>query len=134
MSPSGAAGKRGLKVFHVRLGGCGGCSDVVDAFLRDRTGGRISVMECSSPRHAALIVVSGVWDEGLARSAAQVLTQAPDGCRILIAGDCGLGEGPLAEALGGAGSVADHVDADGHVSGCPLSLDSLAEGVDDVTG
>ena len=39
-------------VFHVRLGCCGGCGDLVDVVLRDRFEGRPRVFECDSPRHA----------------------------------------------------------------------------------
>lgn len=124
---------RGLPVFHLRLGGCGGCADVVDALLRDRFKGRPPLVECSSPRHAALVIVSGMWNEGLSLSALEVLAQAPDGRRILVVGDCALARGLLAESMGDVEAVADHIDAQGEVNGCPPALSALAEGVKDVT-
>jgi hypothetical protein len=71
-----------IPVFHVRIGCCGACGDMVDAVLRDSFKGRPPVAECDSPRHAGLIIVSGMWNEGLAGPALDVISQAPEaaGC------------------------------------------------------
>jgi formate hydrogenlyase subunit 7 len=122
-----------VPVFHVRLGCCGACGDMVDAMLRDTFRGRPPVAECASPRHAGLIIVSGMWNEGLAGPALDVIAQAPEAAKILVVGDCALGRGLLAERLGRLEAVSVHVEADAEVFGCPVSIDAIGEGVRNVT-
>ena len=122
-----------VPVFHVRLGCCGACGDMVDAVLRDSFKGRPSVAECASPRHAGLIIVSGMWNEGLAGPALDVISQAPDAAKVLVVGDCALGRGLLAEKLGRVEAVSTHVEADAEVLGCPVSIGAISEGVRNVT-
>ncbi|MHB8894765.1 MAG: NADH-quinone oxidoreductase subunit B family protein [Candidatus Geothermincolia bacterium] len=133
MSAHVSSRTRGQTVFHIRLGGCGGCGDIVDAMLRDRYKGRPSVFECSSPRHASLFIVSGMWSEGAEGPVREVIAQAPEGTRILVAGDCALGRGLLAGSLEGMIAVAERIDVDAKVAGCPFTLAALGEGVRDVT-
>lgn len=125
--------KRNLVVFHLRLGCCGGCGDVVDSMIRDRYRDRPRVVECSSPRHAALLIVSGSCDEGLEGPALEVISQAPEGTPVLAVGDCPLARGPFAGKLAGAVSLGDLLEAGGEVAGCPPSLDAIGEGVRRVT-
>jgi len=122
-----------IPVFHVRIGCCGACGDMVDAVLRDSFKGRSPVAECDSPRHAGLIIVSGMWNEGLAGPALDVISQAPDAVKVLVAGDCAIGRGLLAERLGRMEPVSMHVATDAEVLGCPVSLEALSEGVRNVT-
>jgi formate hydrogenlyase subunit 7 len=122
-----------LPVFHLRLGGCGGCADMVDAALRGRGRGTPVAVECSSPRQAALVIVTGVWSEGLASSARAVVAQAPRGARILAVGDCSGGLGELADSLGGIESAAEQLAAGAVVRGCPPSVREVLEGVRDVS-
>lgn len=123
---------RDLGAFHLRLSGCGGCTWAVDAFLRDREG-RGPVLECSSPRHSGLLLVTGLLTEGLAESAFTVIEQAPPDALLVAIGDCALGRGVVAERLKMTLSVADQFTPDIEVAGCPVALEALLRGVEDVT-
>lgn len=114
--------------FHLRLGGCGGCSAVVDAALRDRCRGRPLLVECPSPRQADLLIVSGSWSEGLIRPALKVLMQAPTGTSVVLAGDCARSRGEVADRLGLMLPPAE-LEVAAAVGGCPLEVESLLEGV-----
>lgn len=122
-----------VPVFHVRLGCCGGCGDMVDAMLRDSFEGRPAVAECASPRHAGLVIISGLWNEGLAGPALDVIAQAPDAAKVLVVGDCALGRGLLAGRLSRIESASAYVEADAEVMGCPVSVEAIGEGVKNVT-
>jgi Ni,Fe-hydrogenase III small subunit len=133
MNPLSVLWRRRMDVFHVRMGGCSGCAQVVDSALRNgRWPGRLG--ECSSPRHASLIVVSGLWTPGLTGPALDVISQAPEGCLVLLAGDCALGTG----TFGTRGSQGVEAPPGGaqrvRISGCPLSEGSLREAVHRVEG
>ena len=118
-------------VFHVRLGFCGGCGDIVDIVLRDRFEGRGPLVECDSPRHARLLVVSGLWRPGITEAALEVIEQAPDGSRIILVGDCALGRGPLLEPIR-ASALPEGLDTRDEVGGCPVSIKTVCERISDV--
>ena len=90
-------------------------------------------MECSSPRHAGLVIVSGVLEEDMERGVLDVLAQAPAGVRVLAVGGCATGSGAPPGTCPGV-SFQERVKTDGTVRGCPATMEALVEGVEDVTG
>lgn len=118
-----------ITVFHVRMGGCAGCGLMVDTLLRDGFRGTPRLVECDSPRHAYLLVVTGFWTGELSGAALNVISQAPVAHRLLVVGDCALGRGPLAAKVD---DVTRHLEPDREVDGCPVTLESLVKGVRDV--
>lgn len=130
MNPLALLWQRQLPVFHVRMAGCGGCGRVVDDFLRD--GKPVVAVECSSPRHARLLVVTGCWTPQLGEGALSVIAQAPSERRLALVGDCALGRGAIADILGVTDSVGHHIEPDFEIQGCPISIEALAGEVRDV--
>ncbi len=133
MNPLAVLWRRRADVFHIRMGGCSGCADAVDSVLRDgwRPG---PLAECSSPRHASVIVVTGLWTPGLTGPALHVISQAPGSCRVILVGDCALGEG----IFGGRGSTGREAPAGPAravpLAGCPIDPAALREAVRRVAG
>lgn len=123
---------RRVGVFHVRLGFCGGCGDLADVVLRDRFEGRGPLVECDSPRHARLLVVTGLWRPGVSEPALEVIEQAPVGRKIILIGDCALGRGPMIESLRAA-ALPEGLKPDLEVPGCPVSIKTICERISDVT-
>jgi Ni,Fe-hydrogenase III small subunit len=130
MNLSGLLSRR-VGVFHVRLGSCGGCGDLLDVVLRDRFEGRGPLVECDSPRHVRLLVVTGLWGPGVTGPALDVIEQAPVGRKIILIGDCALGRGPLLESLR-AGALPEGLKPDLEVPGCPVSIKTICERISDV--
>lgn len=126
-----SAGPR-ARVFHLRLSGCCGCGDVVDMLLRGRFKECPGIVECSSPRHAGLVVVTGLWNEELLAPGLAVIGQAPTSRKVMFAGDCALGRGPFAERIKHLGIAPEGLDVDAAVAGCPFSIEALSEGIRDV--
>jgi len=126
--------QRQTPVFHIRLGCCGGCGDVVDMLLRGRLKGCPPLFECASPRHAELIVVTGLWNEELAERARAVIDQAPDARKVVFAGDCALGGGPFAERVKHLGVQPEGLEPDSTMGGCPCTIEALCEEVRHVVG
>lgn len=110
------------------MGGCSGCSEMVDSMLRD--GARAArPAECSSPRHAEVVIVTGLWTPQLAGPALRVISQAPRPLRALAVGDCALGGGVAAAWTERAGCVLSHLEADLRIAGCPVEPAAVLEGV-----
>ena len=122
---------REISVFHVRAGGCAGCGEMVDMFLRERFRGAPLVVECDTPRHADTVVVTGSLTEPLSEAALAVISQAPATSRLLLVGDCALGEGPIA---GESPCTDKTVGLEPElIRGCPVTVESLLKGVLHVT-
>lgn len=116
-------------VFHLRAGGCGGCGDKVDNWIRSAGEKRVRVVECVSPRHADIVIVSGPLRGPFAETGKSVVEQAPEGCPVIMLGDCAAGGGPLCDALGEEAHAGWTIKADLEVDGCPVEKQSLSKGV-----
>lgn len=129
MNPLALLWNREVVIFHVRAGACGGCSDTVDNLIRFSRGSKWRLVECASPRHAELVVVTGCRPELFDEAIRSVIEQATKGCRVLLVGDCASGRDPF----GDAGEREEHssVDAgaDSKIEGCPVGEDSIAREV-----
>lgn len=125
---------RRCTAFHLRLAGCAGCAEVVEQWLRDRPRGdrTAAPLECASPRHCDLMLVTGAWSPGLAESALAVQAQAPESAGLVAVGDCALAAGLLGEILRDLEPISDHLDAEVEVPGCPVTLEGLEEALRDV--
>ena len=133
MKPFGGLWRREPGVYHLRMGGCSGCSEMVDSMLRD--GARTArPAECSSPRHADAVIVTGLWTPQLAGPALKVISQAPRPIRLLVVGECALGGGLTAAWTKWDESVLSHLEADLQIAGCPVEPVAVLEGVRRVSG
>jgi Ni,Fe-hydrogenase III small subunit len=122
-----------LPAFHLRLGCCGGCGDMVDLELRGRPGGSpVIAVECDSPRHAGLLLVTGIWSPGIAEAALRVIEEAPQGTKVLLVGDCALGRGRLLESTRAARPLPAGLEPYAEISGCPVSAAEIRERIKDV--
>ena len=128
MNPLAVLWRKQTDVFHLRMGGCSGCAEMVDMVLRDGRwpGGS---HECSSPRHAALLIVTGLWTPGLADSALAVVSQAPVTRRVLAAGDCALGRGIIAGCGRPGHRATAPLEPDLEITGCPVEAAAVSEAV-----
>lgn len=129
MNPLALFWNREAIIFHVRVGGCGGCGDVVDNWIRSSRNSRKRLVECSSPRHAELVIVSGCGPELLEEVVLSVTEQTPRECRVLLVGDCALGRGPFGADNGRVKQYGRDAGDVSIIEGCPADEDSIAEGV-----
>jgi Ni,Fe-hydrogenase III small subunit len=93
----------------------------------------VHFVECSSPRQADVVVVTGEWNEEVAGPALAVLDQAPAASKLVVVGDCALGQGPFALRLKTTGSIVDDAQPDLEIAGCPVAVDLLGEEMSNVT-
>lgn len=89
------------------------------------------MVECDTPRHADIVVVTGSLTEPLSEAAIAVISQAQDAKQLFLVGDCALGEGPIAGWKPGKDKMVGLEPV--LIRGCPVTLESLVKGVSDVT-
>lgn len=107
-------------VFHLRMGGCGGCIEAVDRLIND-PGEGTSLVETASPENADVVLVTGCWSSLMREGALARLQLVPSHARIIAAGNCARGLGSVRV------SVADELPGCEEVEGCCVNIGILLE-------
>lgn len=121
---------RSLSVRHLDVGSCNGCdveihqttSPVVDLE-------RFGIRFVASPRHADVLLVTGVVTRNLAEALVKTIEATPLPRAVVALGACGITGGIFAKSphvLGGAPRL---VDVDVVVPGCPPPPESILAGL-----
>lgn len=109
-----------VQVRHIDAGSCNGCEIEIGAafgpvYDAERYGARL----VASPRHADVLLVTGVVTRNMAEPLRRTVQATPRPRVVLAVGDCARGCGIFKEGYAVAGAVGDVVDVDLAVSGCP---------------
>jgi Ni,Fe-hydrogenase III small subunit len=128
-----ARGKRSLFMRHLDCGSCNGCELELTALSNpmydcERFGIRFE----ASPRHSDILVLTGVLTQNLAEAADLTLAAMSQPRRVIVIGDCALGDGLFRNsyALAPPSQVLEEAIV-ARVAGCPPApsdiLRALAE-------
>jgi Ni,Fe-hydrogenase III small subunit len=124
-----------VQVRHVDAGSCNGCEiEVGAAFGPVYDAERIGARLVASPRHADVVAVTGVVTRNMAEPLVNTVGAVPNPRVVVSIGDCARGCGEFAGSYAVAGSVADFVQVDVHVPGCPPSPAAIVSALRAVTG
>ena len=131
--PAALAGS--VQVRHVDAGSCNGCEvEVAAAFGPVYDAERYGARLVASPRHADLVLVTGVVTHNMAQPLRRTVEATPGPRMVVAVGDCARNCGVFAGAYGVAGAVGDVVDVDLEVPGCPPEPDAIVRALRQVTG
>ena len=131
--PAALAGS--VQVRHVDAGSCNGCEvEVAAAFGPVYDVERYGARLVASPRHADVVLVTGVVTHNMAEPLRRTVEATPRPRMVLAVGDCARNCGVFAGAYGVAGAVGDVVDVDLDVPGCPPEPDAIVSALRRVTG
>ena len=135
-SPAAAAQFGGsVQIRHVDAGSCNGCEvEIASAFGPVYDAERYGARLVASPRHADLVLVTGVVTRNMLEPLRRTVEATPRPRLVLAVGDCARSCGVFAGAYGVAGAVADAVDVDLEVAGCPPEPAAIVEALRRVTG
>ena len=124
-----------VQVRHVDAGSCNGCEvEIAAAFGPVYDVERYGARLVASPRHADVVMVTGVVTQNMAEPLRRTVEATPRPRMVLAVGDCALNCGAFAGAYGVVGAVADVVDVDLVVPGCPPEPDAIVRALRGVTG
>ena len=129
---SGIAGRfgRSLHVRHLDTGSCNGCDWEIAALLNPYHDlQRLGIDFVASPRHADLLLVTGVMTSNLAEAARRTYEAMPEPRLVVAVGACAISGGVFAGAPGCANGVAGDLPVDVFVPGCPPRPEALIEGM-----
>ena len=131
--PTGVTGS--LQLRHVDAGSCNGCElEITGAFSPVYDAERFGARLIASPRHADGILATGVVTHNMLQPLLNTLDAVPEPRVVIAVGDCACNGGVFAKGYGVVGSVADVVDVDVQVPGCPPTPDQIVAALRTVTG
>ncbi len=120
---------------HVDVGSCNGCEvEIGQAFGPVYDADRYGVRLVASPRHADVLLVTGVVTHNMADALARTVEATPEPRVVVAVGDCAIDGGLLAGGFGVRGTVADLTRVDLTVPGCPPEPDAIVAALRRVTG
>ncbi len=130
------AGVRGsLQIRHVDAGSCNGCEvEISGAFGPVYDAERFGARLVASPRHADALLVTGVVTRNMAGPLRNTLAATPQPRAVIACGDCALNRGVFKDAYGVVGAVADVVQVDVQIAGCPPTPSQIIDALRSVTG
>lgn len=123
-----------VQVRQVDCGSCNGCEiEIAAAFGPVYDAERYGARLVPSPRHADVLLVTGAVTHNMAEPLRRTLEATPKPRVVIAVGDCALDRGAFTDGYGVAGSVAEIVDVDLGVPGCPPEPDQIVAALRRVT-
>ena len=138
-SPAVAAVRRELhgsaQVRHVDAGSCNGCEiELAAAFGPVYDAERYGARLVASPRHADVVLVTGVVTRNMAEPLRLTVAATPQPRLVMAVGDCARDCGMFRGAYGVVGAAGDVVPVDLSVAGCPPAPADIVAALRRVTG
>jgi Ni,Fe-hydrogenase III small subunit/formate hydrogenlyase subunit 6/NADH:ubiquinone oxidoreductase subunit I len=121
---------RSLHVRHLDAGACNGCDWECAALLNPYHDiQRLGIDFVASPRHADLLLVTGVMTRNLEEAARRTYEAMPEPRLVVAVGACAISGGVFAGSPEARDGIAGVVPVDVFVPGCPPRPEALIEGL-----
>jgi Ni,Fe-hydrogenase III small subunit len=121
---------RSLHVRHLDAGSCNGCDWEIAALLNPyHDVQRLGIDFVASPRHADLLLVTGIMTRNLEDAARRTYDAMPDPRLVVAVGACAISGGVFAHSYAGMDGIGDVLPVDVFVPGCPPRPEALLHGL-----
>ena len=121
---------RSLHVRHLDAGSSNGCDWEIAALLNPYYDlQRLGIDIVPSPRHADLLLVTGIMTRNLEAAARLTYEAMPEPRLVVAVGACAISGGPFAGTYAGRDGIGDVLPIDIRVPGCPPRPEALIEGL-----
>jgi Ni,Fe-hydrogenase III small subunit len=122
--------RRSLHVRHLDSGSCNGCDWELAALLNPYYDlQRLGIDFVASPRHADLLLVTGVMTRNLVDAAVRTYQAMPEPRLVVAVGACAVGGGTFAHTYAAHGSANPVLPVDVYVPGCPPRPEAIIHGL-----
>jgi Ni,Fe-hydrogenase III small subunit len=119
-----------LHVRHLDAGSCNGCDWEIAALLNPyHDVQRLGIDFVASPRHADLLLVTGVMTRNLEEAAIRTYEAMPEPRLVVAVGACAISGGVFAGSYAHRSGIGDVLPVDVFVPGCPPRPEALIEGL-----
>lgn len=121
---------RSLHVRHLDAGSCNGCEWEIAALLNPYHDiQRLGIDFVASPRHADLLLVTGIMTRNLEEAVRRTYEAMPEPRLVVAVGACAISGGVFAGSYAGRDGIGDVLPVDVLVSGCPPRPEALIHGL-----
>jgi Ni,Fe-hydrogenase III small subunit len=121
---------RSLHVRHLDAGSCNGCEWEIAALLNAyHDVQRLGIDFVASPRHADLLLVTGIMTRNLEEAARRTYEAMPEPRLVVAVGACAISGGVFVGSYAGRDGVGDVLPVDVFVPGCPPRPEALIHGL-----
>jgi membrane-bound hydrogenase subunit mbhJ len=122
--------KKSPWIFHVSAGSCNNCDIELIAALTPRFDiERFGILLKGSPRHADILVVTGIVNRQAAPRVRRVYEQTPDPKLVVALGNCAVSGGIFKNGYNMVGPVDKVIPVDVYVMGCPPRPQAIIDGI-----
>jgi Ni,Fe-hydrogenase III small subunit len=122
--------RRSLHVRHLDSGSCNGCDWEINALLNPYYDlQRLGIDFVASPRHADLLLVTGVMTRNLVDAAVRTYEAMPEPRLVVAVGACPVGGGVFAKTYAAHGSAEPVLPVDVFIPGCPPRPEAIIQGL-----
>jgi Ni,Fe-hydrogenase III small subunit len=122
--------RRSLHVRHLDAGSCNGCDWEIAALLNPyHDVQRLGIDFVASPRHADLLLVTGIMTRNLEEAALRTYEAMPEPRLVVAVGACAISGGVFAGSYAGRDGVGEVLPVDVYVAGCPPRPEAIIEGM-----
>jgi len=119
-----------LAIRHVDAGSCNGCELEIHMLSNPYYNiEALGIKFVASPRHADLLLVTGPVARNMEVALRRTYDAMPAPKLVVAVGDCGCSGGIFGESYASCGRVANVVDVDVAVPGCPPTPAALLQGI-----
>ncbi len=119
-----------LHIRHLDSGSCNGCDWELSALLNPYYDlQRLGIDFVASPRHADLLLVTGVMTRNLVEAARRTYEAMPEPRLVVAVGACAVGGGVVAGTYAAHGSANAVLPVDVFVPGCPPRPEAIIHGL-----
>jgi Ni,Fe-hydrogenase III small subunit len=121
---------RSLHIRHLDAGSCNGCDWEIAALLNPYYDiQRLGIDFVASPRHADLLLVTGVMTRNLQDAALRTYEAMPEPRLVVAVGACAISGGVFAGGYASADGIGGALPVDVLVPGCPPRPEALIQGL-----
>lgn len=121
---------RSLHVRHLDAGSCNGCDWEIAALLNPfHDIQRLGIDFVASPRHADLLLVTGVMTRNLEEAAIRTYEAMPEPRFVVAVGACAISGGVFAGSYANRDGISGVLPVDVFVPGCPPRPEALIQGL-----
>ena len=121
---------KSLWVYHLSTGSCNNCDiEILDCLTPRFDIERFGMILVGSPRHADVLLVTGIMNRSCTPVAKRVYRQMAKPCVVVAVGSCSLGQGIFKGSYNAPIPVDEVLPVDAYIPGCPPKPEAIIDGV-----